>query len=97
MVFGLALGVVGVAGATSSYEDWAPYERKVAICHATNSESNPYNQIEVSQSAVDDRGHANHTGPVWYAGAKDAGVAWGDIISPIAGVAQLDGTLLVFD
>ena len=87
MVFGLALGVVGVAGAASSGDDWAPESGPtVVICHATNPETNPYNQIEVSQSAVDDRGHANHTGPVWYPGAKAAEVRWGDVIPPIDGV-----------
>ena len=86
MVFGLALGVVGVAGAALSDSDWSLVEPKVFICHATNDENDPYNKIEVAQSSVDGRGHDNHTGPVWYPGAKDAGVAWGDIIPPIDGV-----------
>lgn len=65
-------------------------EQKVTICHATNSESNPYNRITVSRSAVDHGGHRNHTGPVWYPGAKAAGVHWGDIIPPSDGVTELN-------
>ena len=63
---------------------------KVTICHATNAENNPYNKITVSRSAVDDGGHRGHTGPVWYPGAKDAGVRWGDIIPLSAGVTGLN-------
>jgi len=54
---------------------------KVTICHATDSEGNPYVTHEPSKSG-DVSGHADHTGPVWYPGAKDAGVVWGDIIPP---------------
>lgn len=88
MVFGgLALGVVGFASADSSVlSDESSSEPKVIICHATNAEDNPYNTIEVAQSSVDDRGHGDHTGPVWYPGAKADDVRWGDIIPPVAGV-----------
>jgi LPXTG-motif cell wall-anchored protein len=90
VIFGLALGVVGMVGAASSMlRDRPPSGPKVTICHRTNSETNPYNKITVSQSAVDGNGnsdHGNHTGPVWYPGAKAAGIRWGDIIPPIVGV-----------
>jgi len=61
---------------------------KYTICHATNSESNPYVQITVNESAVDGFGkndHTHHTGPIWAAGDKAAGVVWGDIIPPTPG------------
>ena len=92
LVFGgLALGVVGFASADSSVlSDESSSEPKVIICHATNAEDNPYNTIEVAQSSVDDRGHGDHTGPAWYPGAKDADVAWGDIIPPSDGVTGLN-------
>jgi uncharacterized repeat protein (TIGR01451 family) len=56
----------------------------VNICHASDSETNPY----ISESpAIDSTGylhggHQDHTGPVWYPGAKDDDVVWGDIIPP---------------
>jgi hypothetical protein len=64
---------------------------KVTICHRTHSESNPYVQITVDEASVDgDNGNdhgqgdhlSEHQGPVWYPGAKAAGVYWGDIIPP---------------
>lgn len=89
VVVGVALGAVGFASASSPVlEDLSPVESKVTICHATNSETNPYNKIEVGQSSIDGSGHGNHTGPLWYPGAKDADVRWGDIIPPIAGVTD---------
>lgn len=62
---------------------------KTTICHATHSETNPYVQISVDNAAIDgdkNNDHSHHTGPIWHAGAKAAGVDWGDIIPPVAGV-----------
>ena len=51
---------------------------KVRICHATNSESNPYVSEEpaIGNNGDLNGGHLNHTGPVYPADG------WGDIIPP---------------
>jgi hypothetical protein len=64
-------------------------DRKVTICHATDSETNPYVRKSVDRSAVDGHGHsdhAHHDGKVWYLGAKADHVKWGDIIPSVHGV-----------
>ncbi|MEA2620128.1 MAG: hypothetical protein QOC97_901, partial [Chloroflexota bacterium] len=70
----------------SSATATAPTGHKVTICHATSSETHPYVSITVDIAAAGypdgDNGHAGHTGPVWYPGAKADGVDWGDIIPP---------------
>ena len=57
---------------------------KITICHATSSETHPYTSPTVDIASAGypdgDNGHAGHTGPVWYPGAKADGVDWGDII-----------------
>lgn len=52
---------------------------KVTICHASDSQTNPYNTQQPSKSA-DVSGHDDHNGVVWYPGIADH--AWGDIIPP---------------
>jgi len=49
---------------------------KVDICHATSSDSNPYNSISpnIKNDGSLTGGHLNHTGPVY------PGTGWGDII-----------------
>ncbi len=81
----LVLGSMVIGGSA----DANGHGNKVTICHATNSETNPYTTMSVDTSAVDGAGandHSHHTGPVWYPGAKGAGVTWGDIIPPVRDV-----------
>jgi len=46
-----------------------PKEEKVNICHATSSESNPWNAIQVNESAV--QTHLDEHGDFYYEGAVD--------------------------
>lgn len=73
---------------------------KITICHATNSATNPYVEIEVSTNAADGVAgnsgntpdhYGEHTGPLASSvevaqGLKDDHVSWGDIIPAIDGV-----------
>ena len=85
-----ALSVVALVGsslaigATAASGDPAP---NVTICHRTNSNTNPYVQITVDESAVDGLGGGSdhlgaHTGPVWDPTLKEQHIKWGDIIPP---------------
>ena len=49
--------------------------QKVTLCHATNSETNPYRVItvDIAAAGLHNSGHDGHTGPIWYPGAKAAG------------------------
>lgn len=72
-------------------------DKKIDICHATDSVTNPYNKISVSTKAADgiagnSGGEADHygehKGPLASSQAaaqvfKDAHITWGDIIPPI--------------
>ncbi len=74
-------------------------EKKVTICHRTDSVKNPYVRITVDQSAVDgiagnSGGQADHygehKGPIATSeavaqGYKDTKTEWGDIIPPVEG------------
>jgi hypothetical protein len=59
---------------------------KVTICHRTDADSNPYvvETVDIASAgeAMDAKGHASHTGPVWQAGDQAAHIKWGDIIPP---------------
>jgi hypothetical protein len=50
----------------------------VTICHATDSQTNPYVTEEPAKDG-DVHGHADHTGPIWFEGISPK---WGDIIPP---------------
>ena len=54
---------------------------RVTLCHATNSNSNPYVQITVAAAGAFN-GHLGHTGPIWNPTLKASGISWGDIIPP---------------
>ena len=66
-------------------------EKKVRICHATSSHSNPYvsNEPAIANNGDLKGGHLDHTGPVFP--APD----WGDIIPPYTFVDP-DGVTQVF-
>jgi len=51
---------------------------KVDICHATDSQHNPYITNQPDKTG-DVGGHDGHNGPIWYPGIN---VSWGDIIPP---------------
>jgi hypothetical protein len=55
---------------------------KVAICHRTNSNTNPYVQNAPSASGVFHGHDKKHEGPVWDPTLKAQGIKWGDIIPP---------------
>jgi hypothetical protein len=69
----LAAAVVATSGAAL-----ATAPETVTICHATDSHTNPYIVNNPAKSG-DVSGHADHTGPVWFAGITED---WGDIIPP---------------
>jgi len=52
----------------------------VTICHATNSETNPYVIISPDADSVVKAGHGDHTGPIFQPGMKADKVRWGDVI-----------------
>lgn len=53
----------------------ADSDKKITLCHATSSQSNPYSLVTVSTSAALN-GHGGHTGPLY------PQVGWGDVIPP---------------
>ncbi len=82
------LGVVGLTAAAllapSATAIAADPKTEIIICHATGSQSHPYevNSPSIDSNGYDDAGgHAApaHQGPVWFPGIT---VAWGDIIPP---------------
>jgi hypothetical protein len=86
LVMLLVAGLASVAGAQG--------QEKVDICHRTNSNTNPYTQINVAIPSVDDVAgnsgqqpdhYGEHQGPVWDNTLKDQKIEWGDIIPPIEG------------
>ena len=100
-VFAVA-GLVGLVNTTDASAKWYHNDdKKVTICHRTNSVNNPYVSISVSENAVDGINGNNfgadhygeHQGPVASSAAiaqalKDDKEKWGDIIPPLDGVHQ---------
>lgn len=67
----------------SHEKEYDKSDAKVTICHATNSQTNPYVTVTVSASSITGKhkilsGHGDHKGGVWYSGTADH--SWGDII-----------------
>lgn len=54
----------------------------ITICHATNSDVNPYNteSPNIQNDGSLTGGHLNDTGPIWNSTLKDLKIQWGDII-----------------
>ena len=97
MLFGAMLVIAPSAGAVLP-EGTVVIEGggNVPICHASNSETNPYIMNSPSYSATGDVNgvnHEGHDGPVFEPGMKADKIEWGDIIPPIS----LDGTTLHYD
>ena len=76
----VVVAAVLLAALTPGVASGAP-EEKVVICHRTNSETNPYNQVAVALSSVISA-HGDHVGPIFEPGADE----WGDIIPPVPGL-----------
>ena len=58
----------------------APQHLPITLCHATDSNRNPYVPVTVDDDAVVKEGHGSHTGPIWNPTLKANHVTWGDII-----------------
>lgn len=78
MTAALAVGTIAAVGGTAGA---GIDEDHVAICHRTNSNTNPYVANAPDKSGVLS-GHAGHTGPVWNPTLKKDHIKWGDIIPP---------------
>ena len=56
---------------------------KIKICHASDSQNNPYQENTVDDNSIlGNNGHDDHNGSVWYPGIADH--SWGDIIPPFS-------------
>ncbi len=73
------LAAVGASMVVAPSPASAAPEEKVVICHRTNSQTNPYNQIAVARSAAIEAHARVHTGPIFTPGAT----TWGDIVPPL--------------
>jgi hypothetical protein len=75
--------MAAVAAPTAALASQPAPGHTVTICHATNSDGNPYVEetVDVASSGHLRGGHdTQHDGPIWTPGLKEAHVAWGDII-----------------
>ena len=82
-----AAGLIGIALLTPATTlATKPVDHQVTICHATNSDTNPYvsETVDIASSGAHigelKGGHNGHTGPIWDATLKAQHVSWGDII-----------------
>lgn len=90
VMFGM-LALAAPAAATGGGKPPAE-NKKVTLCHATSSATNPYTKITVSVSAFYNAGHISHGGDIWeafsYTNKK------GDVVNV---PAQGDTSLLAFE
>jgi hypothetical protein len=82
-----AAGTIMVLSAAAGTSVAGADPNKVTLCHATDSNTNPYVQVTVSSRSVQHKilgpnGHGTHTGQVWNPTLKSQGIQWGDIIPP---------------
>jgi len=54
----------------------------LTICHATNSNVNPYNAIGPATAGIANGHDKADNGPIWNPTLKSQGIKWGDIIPP---------------
>lgn len=71
--------------------DTTETDQKVTLCHATNSDSNPYVPITIDDNGTLD-GHDGHTGPIWDPTLKAQHISWGDIIPPFGDFPGMNWT-----
>lgn len=90
VIFVMSISILGIANAKTT--DSSLSQKKVRICHRTNSVTHPYNSISVNKSAVDGLGkndHTHHAGPIFDQNTTyptpHNGDQWGDIIPPHPG------------
>ena len=60
-----ALAVVGLSGAAMATGNPSADNKKVTLCHATGSQTNPYVKIEVSVMAFYNAGHVDHANDIY--------------------------------
>jgi cell division septation protein DedD len=73
----------GGASAAPQAPALAPSGQHQVLCHRTNSNTNPYVEINPSiSSIIKKHGHDGHNGPVWDPTLKPQHIKWGDIIPP---------------
>lgn len=92
---GLLLALTG--GTVSEASASAPPNHKVTICHATDSNHNPYVVVtaDIASAGYLQGGHDGHTGPIRVSGDQAAHINWGDIIPPYTYV-RADGTTFTY-
>ena len=90
----LAISIVALAGPASATSNGQPDadNKKVTLCHATGSETNPYTKITISVMAFYNAGHIDHAGDIWEAFSYTT--KGGDVVNV---PAQGDTSLLAFD
>lgn len=77
----ISLPTAGFAAGSGQGASKGNSNGKQTICHATNSNTNPY-VVETPNKNGDVDGHAKHTGPIWDPTLKARHISWGDIIPP---------------